>query len=174
MAADKRSGPAPAASETGALGIGPLLRPVLAPLGGGLGFSVFLNLLALVLPLHMMQVYGRVVPTRHLETLFFLTGLALFALAVSAALDCLRSRVLGRIGTWLAAGLAPAVISALLRAKARGVADRHGQRGRTQTPPRPTSRRRRLHRRKPRRPNPGPHHPRSRNPGPAGASGGAG
>ena len=61
-------------------------------------FSLFINALALVSPLYMLQVYDRVLSSRNLMTLLFLTILAVFLYFVYGSLEALRSRVLVRGG----------------------------------------------------------------------------
>ena len=69
------------------------------------GFSALVNLLYIVPTLYMLQVYDRVVPTRGLQTLLFLTLVLLFALGVLALLDRIRSRLLVRAGIVLDAAV---------------------------------------------------------------------
>ncbi|MBL8703147.1 MAG: type I secretion system permease/ATPase [Alphaproteobacteria bacterium] len=64
-------------------------------------FSAVINVLMLASPLYMMQVFDRVVASRSWETLIYLTAIALGALAVMAAIDTLRSRLMTRVGEWL-------------------------------------------------------------------------
>ena len=59
-------------------------------------FSFFINLLMLVSPLFMLQVYDRVLPSRSGLTLFFLAILAVALLGVMALLEAIRSRLLVR------------------------------------------------------------------------------
>lgn len=66
-----------------------------------LAFSLCVNLLALSMPLYLMQVYDTVLPSQSADTLIMLTLIVVMALAVSAALDGLRRAMLGRIGVWL-------------------------------------------------------------------------
>jgi PrtD family type I secretion system ABC transporter len=61
-------------------------------------FSFFLNLLMLVVPLYMLQVYDRVLSSRSETTLLMLTILAGFMLLILGALEIVRSRVLVRTG----------------------------------------------------------------------------
>src|SRR6476620_6449995 len=61
-------------------------------------FSLFINALALVSPLYMLQVYDRVLSSRNLMTLLFLTIIAVFLYLVHGSLEALRSRVLVRGG----------------------------------------------------------------------------
>lgn len=64
-------------------------------------FSAVINVLMLASPLYMMQVFDRVVASRSWDTLVYLTALALAALAVMAAVDTLRGRLMTRLGEWL-------------------------------------------------------------------------
>ncbi len=59
-------------------------------------FSAGINLLYLAPSIYMMQVYDRVLPTNGLLTLFLLSAILVVTLAVMAALDTLRGRLLGR------------------------------------------------------------------------------
>lgn len=68
-----------------------------ALLGAGT-FSCFINLLALISPLYMLQIYDRVLGSRNETTLVVLTVICASLLAVSSALEVMRSRVLVRIG----------------------------------------------------------------------------
>ncbi|MFC7335441.1 type I secretion system permease/ATPase [Rhodocista pekingensis] len=69
--------------------------------GGGFAmagvFSFFINMLMLVSPLYMLQVYDRVLGSRSEATLLMLTIVIVGLLAVMGALELLRSRVLVRI-----------------------------------------------------------------------------
>ncbi|MDB5470719.1 MAG: type secretion system permease/ATPase [Caulobacter sp.] len=57
-------------------------------------FSALVNILYLSPSLYMLQVYDRVVPTQGVLTLVYLTFIIAFALAVLAALETVRSRLL--------------------------------------------------------------------------------
>lgn len=61
-------------------------------------FSFFINILAFVGPMYMLQIYDRVIPSRSEETLFFVTLIAAFLLIVYAILEKIRSAVLVRAG----------------------------------------------------------------------------
>lgn len=61
-------------------------------------FSFFINLSLFALPLYMMQIYNRVLPSESQSTLVMLTGLVCFALAALAALEATRAQVLVRLG----------------------------------------------------------------------------
>ncbi|MDA5192490.1 type I secretion system permease/ATPase [Govanella unica] len=60
-------------------------------------FSFFINLLMLVSPIFMLQVYDRVLTSRNDLTLVMLTLLAVVLLGVMAALDAFRSKLLVRV-----------------------------------------------------------------------------
>jgi ATP-binding cassette, subfamily C, bacterial EexD len=64
-------------------------------------FSMFINLLMLVPPLYMLQVYDRVITTRSQETLLMLTLVILFLFIVMGGLELVRSRILVRVGNRL-------------------------------------------------------------------------
>lgn len=61
-------------------------------------FSFFINLLALTSSLYMLQVYDRVLASRSLPTLLYLTLFAAGCLATLALLEVVRSRLLVRMG----------------------------------------------------------------------------
>jgi ABC-type protease/lipase transport system fused ATPase/permease subunit len=60
-------------------------------------FSFCINLLMLVGPIYMLQVYDRVLPSGSLPTLFYLTIAAGGLILVGATLEAIRSRVLVRL-----------------------------------------------------------------------------
>jgi ATP-binding cassette subfamily C protein EexD len=64
-------------------------------------FSMFINLLMLVPPLYMLQIYDRVITTRSEETLLMLTLAVIFLLIVLGGLELVRSRILVRVGNRL-------------------------------------------------------------------------
>jgi PrtD family type I secretion system ABC transporter len=64
-------------------------------------FSFIMNLGLLVSPLYMMQIYNRVLPTQSTPTLYALTGLACFLVAVMAILEFIRSRILIQVSVRL-------------------------------------------------------------------------
>ncbi|TVQ97008.1 MAG: type I secretion system permease/ATPase [Desulfovibrionales bacterium] len=61
-------------------------------------FSLFINVLSLAVPLHMLQIFDRVLTGRSEATLIFVTLAALVALTVMGVLEGLRSRLLVRLG----------------------------------------------------------------------------
>ncbi|HVJ24637.1 MAG TPA: type I secretion system permease/ATPase [Burkholderiales bacterium] len=82
-------------------------------------FSLVINLLLLVPPLYMLQVFDRVLTSRSGETLFVLTVAAVAALGFMAMLDVLRTRLLAAAGAALDRGLGPRVLDGLLAQTAR-------------------------------------------------------
>lgn len=64
-------------------------------------FSLAINLLMLVPPLYMLQVYDRVIASRSLDTLLMLTLVVAFLFAVMGGLELVRSRILVRVGNRL-------------------------------------------------------------------------
>jgi PrtD family type I secretion system ABC transporter len=77
-------------------------------------FSALLNLLYLAPTLYMLQVYDRVVPTRGVLTLIFLTLIFLFATAVLTGLDAVRTRLLVRASSRLDRRVSPEITSAVI------------------------------------------------------------
>ena len=61
-------------------------------------FSFFINILAFVSPLYMLQIYDRVITSRNTMTLLALTVIAVFLVVVYAALEKIRSAILVRLG----------------------------------------------------------------------------
>jgi ATP-binding cassette subfamily C protein len=63
--------------------------------------TFILNLLALVLPVYMLQVYDRVLTSASIDTLAFLTMIAVAILMVLGAIEAIRQVVVQRVGTRL-------------------------------------------------------------------------
>lgn len=95
-----------------------IIRPALWHL---FGLSIFINLLVLTLPLYMLQLFERVVMTGHVDTLIWLTAMAVAATVIHAGLDGIRSLALGRIGALLTDRLKPDLIQAALGGQDRGI-----------------------------------------------------
>jgi PrtD family type I secretion system ABC transporter len=91
-------------------------------------FSGLINLLVVVPMLYMLQIYDRVVPTRGLTTLFFITLVLLFALATSAVLDLVRMRLLVRSSIRLDRILSGPTLETALMQRAGSVQGRQGMR----------------------------------------------
>src|SRR5260370_26588057 len=64
-------------------------------------FSLADNLLLLIVPLYTMQLYDRVLTTRSLDTLIYLTIIAIVGLVALGLLDVAKNRLLSSIGQWL-------------------------------------------------------------------------
>ncbi len=82
-------------------------------------FSFVINVLLLVPPLYMLQVFDRVITSRSEETLLLLSFAAILALLVMAFLDMLRGRLLAAAGVALDRKLGPQVLDGLLAHTAR-------------------------------------------------------
>lgn len=78
-------------------------------------FSFLINLLLLVSPLYMLQVFDRVLSSQSKDTLLMLTLGALFALLVMAVFEMLRSRLLVQAGVAIDALLSEPVFLEMLR-----------------------------------------------------------
>jgi PrtD family type I secretion system ABC transporter len=62
-------------------------------------FSFFINLLTLAVPLYMLQIYAKVLPSRSMDTLIFLTGIALVAVVALGVLESVRRTIMAKMGT---------------------------------------------------------------------------
>lgn len=76
-------------------------------------FSMFINILMLVPPLYMLQLYDRVLTSRSEETLVMLTLIVVVLFITMALLEVVRSKVLVKIGNRLDAILSQRVFSTL-------------------------------------------------------------
>lgn len=94
-----------------------MLRPVLLI---GLVFSPIVNILVLTSSLYMMQVFDRVMTSQSIDTLLFLTIIALGATALMAAIELVRGRIMTRLGLWLETKLASEGISRAIEATLLG------------------------------------------------------
>jgi PrtD family type I secretion system ABC transporter len=103
----------------------PALRVVRASLSGFLAvgvFSFFVNLGALVSPIYMQQIFDRVMQSRHMETLIYLTVIVVAMLAFISALDAIRGAMLARISRWWDDVVQADLFSAIVKsARGRGV-----------------------------------------------------
>lgn len=89
-------------------------------------FSFFVNLGALVSPIYMQQIFDRVMQSRHVETLIFLTVIVIFFLAVIAMLDAIRGSILASIARWWDETVHPDLLMAIVQsARAKGVSRAH-------------------------------------------------
>ena len=78
-------------------------------------FSFFINILAFVGPLYMLQIYDRVITSRNGTTLLALTVIAAFLLIIYAALEKIRSAVLVRLGILFSALARTRLFNAVLK-----------------------------------------------------------
>ena len=78
-----------------------ILKAVKVSVWIALFFSLIINLLMLTVPLYMLQVFDRVLTSQSIDTLIYLTVIAIFALIVMSLLDVSRGRMLLRVGEWL-------------------------------------------------------------------------
>jgi ATP-binding cassette subfamily C protein EexD len=76
-------------------------------------FSLFINLLMLVPPLYMLQLYDRVITSRSESTLVLLTLIVIFAFITMALLEIVRSKILVRVGNKLDSILSQRVFDSL-------------------------------------------------------------
>ena len=70
------------------------LRRCRGGLLGVAGFSAAANVLLLVAPVYMLQIYDRVLPSASHATLIALTGVAVFLLSCFGLLDWVRQRLM--------------------------------------------------------------------------------
>ena len=90
-------------------------------------FSAFINLLMLVSPLYMMQVYDRVLHSRSEATLLMLTLITVGLLGVMAMLEVIRSRILVRVGGRMDQLLSERILSAQFQASLHRIGANPGQ-----------------------------------------------
>lgn len=83
-------------------------------------FSGVVNVLQLTVSLYMMQVFDRVLATRNLNTLLYLTLIAIAAIGLLAVLEAARSRIMHRIGAWMEERVAPEGFARAVESQLRG------------------------------------------------------
>ncbi|VAW04943.1 Type I secretion system ATPase [hydrothermal vent metagenome] len=81
-------------------------------------FSFFSNLLMLVGPIYMLQVYDRVLGSRSIETLIALSVLVVFLYGIMGLLDYARGRIMGRVAARFQSRLDRRVFEAVIRKSA--------------------------------------------------------
>jgi len=86
-----------------------------------IGYSVIVNLLALIPTLYMIETYGRVVNSRNPNTLLMLTILVLLAYAVMEMSDWVRGKLLQQASDQLDKALSERVFNATFDAQLRGI-----------------------------------------------------
>lgn len=70
-------------------------------------FSLVVNLLTLTTSIYMIQIYDRVLASRSIDTLLYLTLITFCALMTLGLLEMSRSRLLVKVGTFLEESVAP-------------------------------------------------------------------
>src|SRR5215471_9499922 len=78
-------------------------------------FSFFINMLAFVGPIYMLQIYDRVITSRNTTTLVVITLIAAYLLIAYALLEKLRSAILVRVGILFATKARGRLFDAVLR-----------------------------------------------------------
>lgn len=89
--------------------------PAPGPLGAFVLISLFANLIMLVGPIFMLQVYDRVLPSRSLPTLWALLALVVVLYASYALIEALRARMAARFATLFEAKFSPLAFEAGLK-----------------------------------------------------------
>ncbi|MBR0655051.1 type I secretion system permease/ATPase [Plastoroseomonas arctica] len=83
-------------------------------------FSGIVNALQLTVSVYMMQVFDRVLGSRSLDTLLYLTLITIAAIGLLAVLEAVRSLVMQRLGQWVERRVAPEGFARALEAQLRG------------------------------------------------------
>ncbi len=73
-------------------------------------FSCVINLLMLAVPIYMLQLFDRVIPSFSYDTLIYITLITIIALIVLGFLDTARSHILTRISHWFDQMVSPVAI----------------------------------------------------------------
>jgi ATP-binding cassette subfamily B protein/ATP-binding cassette subfamily C protein len=82
-------------------------------------FSFCINVLMLTVSIYMLPVYDSVLTTRSIDTLIFLTLMAMAALLALAGLEALRTRLMVRLSLWIDHKLSGEVLSSAITASLR-------------------------------------------------------
>jgi len=96
-----------------------LLKPLRPLLVYAALFSLFINVLLLAPALYLLQVFDRVLSSRHEETLVMLTLVTLVALVMSVVLDVLRGWLLAAAAVMLDRRIGPLALERIVTNKAR-------------------------------------------------------
>jgi len=80
-------------------------------------FSLATNLLLLAAPIHMLQVYDRVLSSKSIETLVYLTAIVLIAMAVYGVAEAVRGKLAQRISNQFTVEYAEKVFDSLVNDK---------------------------------------------------------
>ena len=102
---------------TGPSGLRPVFMRAIADVGV---FSLLINILLLVIPLYLLQVYDRVLPSSSVETLVYLSVIAVLALAFLGLLDAIRAVYTQRVAATVDRKLGAGTFAISLGAKYAG------------------------------------------------------
>ncbi|GGG25541.1 peptidase [Caldovatus sediminis] len=83
-------------------------------------FSGVVNLLQLTVSIYMMQVFDRVLSTRSVDTLIYLTVVAITGIGVLALLEAARAKVMHRVASWMEHRVAPEGFVRAVESQLRG------------------------------------------------------
>src|ERR671933_1990472 len=83
-------------------------------------FSGVVNLLQLTTSIYMMQVFDRVLASRILDTLYYLSLIAVAATLVLALLEAVRGQVMQRMAAWVEQRVAPESFVRAIESTLRG------------------------------------------------------
>lgn len=78
------------------------------------GFSLFSNLLILIVPLYTLQVLDRVISSGSVDTLFFMSLMALFCILIWGAMQVIRSMIATRAARWMRHEMAPKIFGSTI------------------------------------------------------------
>lgn len=90
-------------------------------------FSAFVNILMLVSPIYMLQIYDRVLTSASVETLIALTLVAVFLLACFGGLDWVRQRMMARLALQLNFRVLDEVVAGTFRGSLQRFQQGNGQ-----------------------------------------------
>lgn len=74
-------------------------------------YSFSINMLMLAVPLYLLQIFNRVIPSRSIDTFIYLTILTLVAILVMSALEWVRNLTLSRFSGWIDQKIARHILS---------------------------------------------------------------
>ncbi|WEK02897.1 MAG: type I secretion system permease/ATPase [Candidatus Devosia phytovorans] len=96
------------------------IRVVRTNLAIVMGFTVFINVLVLAIPIYLFQISDRVLTSRSLDTLIMLTAVIVGAVIMQVVLDAIRRFILMRTAVEVAVQLGSPILSAAARASLHG------------------------------------------------------
>ncbi|ATU92717.1 type I secretion system permease/ATPase [Phyllobacterium zundukense] len=85
-----------------------------------MGFTIFLNILVLAIPIYLFQISDRVLTSRSADTLVMLTVVIVGAVIIQVILDAIRRFILMRTAVEVAVQLGAPILSAAARASLQG------------------------------------------------------